>query len=95
MRSSCFHFLADWNRAGRSRAQDEIATLPRLLRVRNVDAKIRGNEISHLRQLYHVGRLRPSRRRGRLFPGTSDPVELNRLIQRGGSTMRDSLCVSS
>ncbi len=64
-------------------AQDEVATLPRFLRARNVDAKIGGNEISRLRELYLIGRLRPSRKRGRLFPDTLEPAELDRLVRRG------------
>jgi hypothetical protein len=75
-------------------AQDEIATLPRFLRIRNADAKIGGREIGRLRQLYLTGRLRPSRKRGRLFPDTSNPAELDRLIRRGDlHNARFALCV--
>jgi hypothetical protein len=76
-------------------AQDEVATLPRFIRMRNVDAKIGGNEIDRLRLLYAKGKLRPSRGRAqRQFPDTPAPAELDRLIRRGTlHNARFAICV--
>jgi hypothetical protein len=64
-------------------AQDEVSTLPRYVPVREVDVKIGGNEIEHLRRLYRRGRLRPARRRRDRFPLTPTPRQVARLIRRG------------
>jgi saccharopine dehydrogenase (NAD+, L-lysine-forming) len=65
-------------------AQDEVATLPRVLRVRDVDVKIGGNEIARLRRWYRQGKL--SRSGGlvsKRFPKTPTPRQVARLIRRG------------
>ncbi len=65
-------------------AQDEVATLPHFLRLREMDAKIGGNEIERLRRWYRQGKL--SRSRGLVaarFPKTPTPRQVARLIRRG------------
>jgi saccharopine dehydrogenase (NAD+, L-lysine-forming) len=65
-------------------AQDEVGTLPHYLRVRDVDVKIGGNEITRLRRWYRQGKL--SRSRGLIskrFPKTPTPRQVARLIRRG------------
>src|SRR5262249_56851541 len=64
-------------------AQDEIATLPRFIPLRDLDAKIGGNEIDRLRRWHKQGKL--SRSRGRQksrFPDTASPPAIPRLIPR-------------
>ena len=65
-------------------AQDEVATLPHFLSVRDLDVKIGGNEIARLRRWYRQGRLRPSAPRPKKhFPRTLTPRQVARLIRRG------------
>ena len=65
-------------------AQDEVATLPHFLKIRELDVKIGGNEIARLRRWYRQGRLRPSAPRPKKhFPGTLTPRQVARLIRRG------------
>ena len=65
-------------------AQDEIATLPRFIPMRDLDAKIGGNEIDRLRRWHKQGKL--SRSRGlqkSRFPQTSSPRAIAKLIRQG------------
>jgi hypothetical protein len=65
-------------------AQDEVATLPRFIPMRDVDAKIGGNEINRLRRWHKQGKL--SKARGmarRRFPETSSPRAIAKLIRQG------------
>jgi hypothetical protein len=65
-------------------AQDEVCMLPYVLRVRNVDAKIGGNDFERLRRWYRQGRLNRSagiiRKR---FPETLTPRRVAKLIRTG------------
>jgi Saccharopine dehydrogenase NADP binding domain len=65
-------------------AQDEVATLPRFIPMRDLDAKIGGNEIDRLRRWHKQGKLSKSRglQKSR-FPETSSPRAIARLIRRG------------
>jgi hypothetical protein len=65
-------------------AQDEVVTLPRMFRMREMDAKIGGNDFERLRRWYRQGRLRKSRRpsAGR-FPQTPTPRQVERLVAGG------------
>ena len=65
-------------------AQDEVCSLPHLMRVRDVDAKIGGEDIERLRRWHRQGKL--SRSRGlvkKRFPKTPTPRMVARLIRRG------------
>jgi hypothetical protein len=65
-------------------AQDEVATLPRVIPMRALDAKIGGNEIARLRRWYRQGKL--SKSRGlvtKRFPRTPTPRQVARLIRHG------------
>jgi hypothetical protein len=65
-------------------AQDEIATLPYVLALRDLDAKIGGGDIERLRRWLRQGKL--SRSRGMVkkrFPKTPTPRMVARLIRRG------------
>jgi hypothetical protein len=65
-------------------AQDEVATLPYFIPMRELDVKIGGNEFDRLRRLHKQGKL--SRSRGmtrRNFPETSSPRAIAELIRRG------------
>ena len=65
-------------------AQDEVATLPHFIRMRDLEAKIGGNEIERLRRWYRQGKL--SRSRGLVshrFPDTSSPKKIAKLIRHG------------
>jgi len=65
-------------------AQDEVATLPRFIPMRNLDAKIGGNEIDRLRRWHKQGKLSKSRGRQKSrFPDTASPRAIARLIRRG------------
>src|SRR5499433_1256912 len=65
-------------------AQDEVATLPRFIPMRDLDAKIGGNEIDRLRRWHKQGKLSKSRGRAKSrFPDTSSPRKIARLIRRG------------
>src|SRR6266446_7760706 len=65
-------------------AQDEVATLPHFIRMRELDVKIVGNEIDRLR-LWHK-QVKLSRSRGMTrhrFPQTSSPRTIAKLIRQG------------
>jgi hypothetical protein len=65
-------------------AQDEVCVVPYYISMREMDAKIGGNEIERLRRWYRQGKL--SKSRGMVasrFPSTPTPREVARLI-RGG-----------
>ncbi len=65
-------------------AQDEVATLPYFIRMRNLDVKIGGNEIDRLRRWYRQGKLSYSRGMARKrFPETPTPQQVARLIRQG------------
>jgi Saccharopine dehydrogenase NADP binding domain len=65
-------------------AQDEIATLPRFIAMRDLDAKIGGNEIDRLRRWHKQGKLSKSRGMTKQrFPETSSPRAIARLIRQG------------
>jgi len=65
-------------------AQDEVCMLPYVIHVRNVDAKIGGNDIERLRRWHRQGRLNRSagiiRKR---FPQTLTPRQVAKLIRTG------------
>lgn len=65
-------------------AQDEVATLPYSIPMRDLDVKIGGNEIDRLRRWHKQGKLSRSRGmvRGR-FPQTSSPRMIAKLIRQG------------
>jgi saccharopine dehydrogenase (NAD+, L-lysine forming) len=65
-------------------AQDEVATLPYSISMRDLDVKIGGNEIDRLRRWHKQGKLSRSRgmQSGR-FPETSSPRKIAALIRRG------------
>jgi saccharopine dehydrogenase (NAD+, L-lysine-forming) len=65
-------------------AQDEVATLPHFITMRELDVKIGGNEIDRLRRWHKQGKL--SRSRGmakQQFPQTSSPRMIAKLIRQG------------
>jgi saccharopine dehydrogenase (NAD+, L-lysine-forming) len=65
-------------------AQDEVATLPYFIPMKNMDVKIGGNEFDRLRRWYKQGKL--SKSRGimkRRFPDTSSPKKIAKLIRQG------------
>jgi hypothetical protein len=65
-------------------AQDEVATLPRFIPMRDLDAKIGGNEIDRLRRWHKQGKLSKSRGMARHhFPETSSPRAIAKLIRQG------------
>jgi len=65
-------------------AQDEIATLPRFIAMRDLEAKIGGNEIDRLRRWHKQGKLSKSRGMARRrFPETSSPRAIAKLIRQG------------
>lgn len=65
-------------------AQDEVCTLPYLIPVRNVDAKIGGNDFERLRRWYRQGRLKRSLGLvHKRFPKTPTPRQVAMLIHRG------------
>src|SRR5256885_8591841 len=65
-------------------AQDEVATLPRFIPMRDLDAKIGGNEIDRLRRWHKQGKLSKSRGMARRrFPETSSPRMIAKLIRQG------------
>ena len=65
-------------------AQDEVATLPYTIPMRNMDVKIGGNEFDRLRRWYKQGKLSKSRGMVRQrFPQTSSPRMIARLIRQG------------
>ena len=65
-------------------AQDEVATLPRFIPMRDLDAKIGGNEIDRLRRWHKAGKLSKSRGMARRqFPETASPRAIAKLIRQG------------
>jgi hypothetical protein len=65
-------------------AQDEVATLPHFIPMRDLDVKIGGNEIDRLRRWHRLGKL--SKSRGmirRQFPQTASPRMIAKLIRQG------------
>jgi saccharopine dehydrogenase (NAD+, L-lysine-forming) len=65
-------------------AQDEVATLPHFIPMRNLDVKIGGNEIDRLRRWHKQGKLSKSRGMTKQrFPQTSSPRMIARLIRQG------------
>ncbi len=65
-------------------AQDEVATLPRFIPIRELDVKIGGNEIDRLRRWHKQGKLSKSRGMAKLrFPQTSSPRMIAKLIRQG------------
>jgi len=65
-------------------AQDEVATLPHFIPMREMDVKIGGNEIDRLRRWYRQGKLSWSRGMvSKRFPRTPTPRLVARLIRRG------------
>src|SRR5271163_3514244 len=65
-------------------AQDEVATLPYSITMKNMDVKIGGNEFDRLRRWYKQGKLSKSRGIVRQrFPQTSSPRTIAKLIRQG------------
>jgi hypothetical protein len=65
-------------------AQDEVATLPYFIPMRDLDVKIGGNEFDRLRRWYKQGKLSKSRGMIRQrFPETSSPRMIAKLIRQG------------
>jgi len=65
-------------------AQDEVATLPRFISMRDLDVKIGGNEIDRLRRWHKQGKLSKSRGLTKSrFPETSSPRSIAKLIRQG------------
>lgn len=65
-------------------AQDEVATLPHLIPMQNLDVKIGGNEFDRLRRWHKQGKLSKSRGIVRQrFPETSSPRAIAKLIRQG------------
>ena len=65
-------------------AQDEVVTLPRFLKLREMDVKIGGNDFERLRRLYRQGRLRRSHGpAAHRFPQTPTPRQVAKLVARG------------
>jgi saccharopine dehydrogenase (NAD+, L-lysine forming) len=65
-------------------AQDEVATLPHFIRMRDLDVKIGGNEIDRLRRWHKQGKLSKSRGMARhRFPQTFSPKRIAKVIRQG------------
>lgn len=65
-------------------AQDEVATLPHFIPMRDLDVKIGGNEFDRLRRMHKQGKLsRSGAMSRRNFPETSTPRAIASLIKRG------------
>src|SRR5712664_1351545 len=65
-------------------AQDEVATLPHFIPMRDLDVKIGGNEIDRLRRWHKQGKLSKSRgMQKQRFPQTSSPRTIAKLIRQG------------
>ena len=65
-------------------AQDEVATLPHFIPMRELDVKIGGNEFDRLRRWHKLGKLIKSRGFPRQrFPETFSPRKIAALIRRG------------
>src|ERR1700683_1367431 len=65
-------------------AQDEVGTIPYLIRLKNMDVKIGAKEFDRLRRWYKQGKLSKSRGIVRQrFPQTSSPRAIAKLIRQG------------
>ena len=65
-------------------AQDEVATLPQFIPMRDLDVKIGGNEIDRLRRWHRLGKLTRSAGMVRhRFPQTASPRKIAKLIRQG------------
>ena len=65
-------------------AQDEVATLPHFIPMRELEVKIGGNEIERLRRWHRQGKLSRSRGMARhRFPQTPTPRLVAKLIRKG------------
>jgi saccharopine dehydrogenase (NAD+, L-lysine forming) len=65
-------------------AQDEVATLPHFISMRELDVKIGGNEIDRLRRWHRQGKLQRSRGMAQYrFPQTPSPRKVAKLIRQG------------
>jgi len=65
-------------------AQDEVTTLPRVLRFKSVDAKIGGTDIDRLRRWHLQGKLTRSRGLNSVqFPATATPRAIIKLVRKG------------
>ncbi len=65
-------------------AQDEVATLPHYIPMKDLDVKIGGNEFDRLRRWHKLGILSKSRGIPRQrFPETSSPRKIAALIRQG------------
>lgn len=65
-------------------AQDEVATLPRVLKLRELDVKIGGSDFERLRRWYRQGKLRRSHGpAAHRFPQTPTPRQVARLVAHG------------
>lgn len=65
-------------------AQDEVVTLPRFMKLKEMDVKIGGNDFERLRRLYRRGGLRKSLGPGtKRFPQTPTPRQMEKLLARG------------
>jgi len=65
-------------------AQDEVGTVPYFVKLKDMDAKIGGNEIDRLQRWYRQGKL--SKSRGLIaarFPKTPSPRQVAKLIRSG------------
>ncbi len=64
-------------------AQDEVATLPYVIRMTDLDVKAGGNDIDRLRRWYRQGKLWPSGGRSeQRFPATGNPAEVAELMRQ-------------
>jgi hypothetical protein len=75
-------------------AQDEVATLPRFIPMRDLDVKIGGNEIDRLRRWHKQGKLSKSHglQKSR-FPETSSPRKIANLIRQG--VLKNARCAAA
>jgi hypothetical protein len=65
-------------------AQDEVVTVPYVIPLQSMDAKIGGSDVDRLRRWYRQGKLRKSRGLvSARFPRTPTPGTVDRLIQGG------------
>jgi uncharacterized protein YbjT (DUF2867 family) len=65
-------------------AQDEVVTVPHVIPMQSMDAKIGGSDMDRLRRWYRQGKLRKSRGlRAAQFPRTPTPGTVARLVYRG------------
>jgi Saccharopine dehydrogenase NADP binding domain len=65
-------------------AQDEVGTIPYSLKLKEMDAKIGGNEIDRLKRWYRQGKLSKSRGlNAARFPKTPNPRQVARMIRSG------------